>query len=79
MNHRKATGLDRIRCELLKMAASIVAPSLTGIFEKSIHTGIFPTDWKLARVTPVFEKGIKSDLNNYRPLSVGHTGGFKNF
>ena len=48
MNHRKATGLDRIPCELLKMVASIVAPSLTGIFEKSIHTGIFPTDWKLA-------------------------------
>ena len=70
MNDKKAAGLDRIPCKLLKMAASIVAPSLTGIFEKSIHTGIFPTEWKLARVTPVFKKGIKSDLNNYRPISV---------
>ena len=70
MNDKKATGLDRIPCKLLKMAANIVASSLTGIFEKSIHTGIFPTEWKLARVTPVFKKGIKSDLNNYRPISV---------
>ena len=43
------------------MAANIVAPSLTQIFTKSISTGIFPTEWKLARVTPIFKKGKKDD------------------
>ena len=52
------------------MAASIVAPSLTDIFMKSILTGIYPTEWQLARVTPIFKKGSKSDINNYRPISV---------
>ena len=70
IDEKKATGLDMIPSQLLKMAASIVTPSLTAIFTKSIITGIYPTEWKMARVTPVFKKGEKSDLNNYRPISV---------
>ena len=70
IDEKKATGLDMIRSKLLKMAASIFTPSLTAIFTKSIITGIYPTEWKMARVTPVFKKGEKSDLNNYRPISV---------
>ena len=70
IDEKKATGLDMIPRKLLKMAASIVAPSLTAIFTKSIITGVYPTEWKMARVTPVFKKGVKSNLNNYRPISV---------
>ena len=33
-------------------------------------SGIFPDDWKCARVTPLFKQGESSDLNNYRPISV---------
>ena len=44
----KATGLDKIPNRLLKIAADVVAPSLTGIFNQSLVTGIFPSDWKMA-------------------------------
>ena len=59
-----------IPSKLLKMAANIVASSLTSIFSKSILTGIYPNDWKMTKVTPLFKKGIKSYPNNYRPISV---------
>ena len=67
INERKAAGLDKIPCKLLKIAAVIVALSLT---HEIISTGIFSTDWKLANVTPIFKKGKKDEMNNYRPISV---------
>ena len=66
----EATGLDKIPNSLLKIAADVVALSLTGIFNQSLVTGIFPSDWKMAKVSPIFKNGFKSDLNNYRPISV---------
>ena len=33
-------------------------------------TRIFPSDWKLGKVSPIFKNGSKSDLNDYPPISV---------
>ena len=54
----KANGLDGKSCRLLKEAAPIVAPSLTHLIILST-TGIFPDEWKLARVSPVYKEGGK--------------------
>ena len=70
LNGRKAAGLDKIPCKLLKVAADIIAPSLTKIYQRSILSGIFPLEWKLARVTPVFKKGKLNNPCNYCPISV---------
>ena len=29
-----------------------------------------PEDWRISNVTPVFKKGKKKDLGNYRPVSL---------
>ena len=60
--HKKATGLDKIPCKLLKLSSSIVGPSLAHIFKSSIDAEIFPNEWKIAKVTPMFKKGSKREL-----------------
>ena len=31
---------------------------------------MFPTAWKIARVTPLFKSGDRTDINNFRPISI---------
>ena len=67
--HKKeATELDRIPCKLLKLSSSIVEPSLAYIFKSCIDAEIFPNEWKIAKVTPLFKKGSKHELGNYRSV-----------
>ena len=66
----KATGLDKIPTRFLKDCLDLITASLCSIFNRSITSGIFPEEWKCAKVTPLFKNGQRSDLNNYRPISV---------
>ena len=36
----------------------------------SYNTGYTPKEWKLANVVPVYKKGSKSNVDNYRPISL---------
>ena len=40
------------------------------IFNASLETGIFPDMWKLVYITQIYKSSQKSDLSNYRPISV---------
>ena len=70
LSPNKATGLDTISCRLLKEAAPIIASSLVSIINKSIDTGIFPLNWKIAKVFPLFKANDRTNPQNYRPISV---------
>ena len=61
INPNKATGPDNIPNKVLKMAAEILSPSLSAIFNRSLSMGIYPDDWKMARVLPIFKSGDKDD------------------
>jgi hypothetical protein len=66
----KAMGLDEISAKLLKCAASVISDSLCNLFNCSIATGVFPDDWKIAKVKPLHKGDPKDILNNYRQISV---------
>ena len=67
---KKAIGLDNIPNRLLKLAADSSAPSLTFIFNLSISSGIFPDEWKIAKILPMYKSGPRNVLENYRPISI---------
>ncbi len=56
----KATGIDKISCKIIKIAAPAISDSLTLIFNQAIMLSSFPDEWKMAKVVP----------RNYRPISV---------
>jgi hypothetical protein len=44
---------------------------LDKLFNECIKSNLFPNEWKCAIVTPLYKnKGDRSDLNNYRGISV---------
>ena len=45
-------------------------PSLTHIINLSIRCGYFPDRWKISKVLALYKEDIKSDPNNYRPISI---------
>ncbi len=66
----KAIGLDGISGRLLKHAGSAICTSLTYIMNQSLSQAKFPTDWKQAKVIPIFKSGSPNETNNYRPISI---------
>ena len=61
---------DKIPMKLVKDAAGILCKPLADIFHSSLENGVFPNLWKVARVTAAFKNGLKTDLNNYRPIPI---------
>ena len=56
LGKRKAAGLDSVPARLLRKCADLISGSLAMIFNQSIDTGIFPAEWKGARITPLLRK-----------------------
>jgi hypothetical protein len=66
-----STGPDDIPAFLIRKLANHISPNVTTLFNYSLLNGIYPGEWKKANVIPIYKrKGSKSDVENYRPISV---------
>ena len=55
--------------KMLKLSKDVIANSLSDIFNACIDASVFPSDFKMARVAPIFKSDDREGLNNYRPIS----------
>ena len=70
MSNKTSTDCYNINMETVKKSIDVIVKPLTNIFNKSFNTGVFPYSMKTAKVVPIFKSGNKSDLTNYRPISL---------
>ena len=70
MSTNKATGPDKIPAKLVTISAPFISKHLTIISNQSLSQGTFPIRLEISKVTPIYKKGPKHDMNNYRPISV---------
>ena len=61
---------DGLSTELIKSIKDQVLEPFTIIINQVIKKNKFPNALKIARVTAVFKKGDKHQLDNYRPISI---------
>jgi len=66
----KSVGPDEMCPRVLKGLADKVAKPLSMVSERLWCSGEVPTDWRRGNITPIFTKGKKEDLGNYRPVSL---------
>ena len=67
---KTSCGLDGISSEVIKMCKEEMAGPLTIIVNRSICSGVFPADYKVAKVCPILKKGDPLQTKNYRPVAL---------
>ena len=70
MDSSKANGPDEISIKLLQMTNPVISGSLAKLFNNSFTQGKVASKWKQANVTPVYKKGDRQIITNYRPISL---------
>ena len=63
-------GYDEVPSKLLKSCSYFISSPLNYICNRTLFTGVFPDRLKYATIRPLFKKGNKDDINNYRPISI---------
>ena len=66
----KASQQSNIPTKILKPNSDYFAEFFYENINHSISKSIFPSDLKLAGVTPVYKKKSKNSKDNYRPVSI---------
>lgn len=65
-----AKGHDGISMEMIRLTLKTTLPIIAHMVNSSIEHGIFPEDWKIAKVRPIPKSNKTEDLKDLRPISI---------
>lgn len=72
INSLKLRSTSDINILTIKTAAEVMnfTEALSEVINTSFAEGIFPEQLKVAKVIPIYKGGSKTDVSNYRPISL---------
>ncbi|MCG7877024.1 MAG: reverse transcriptase family protein, partial [Candidatus Thiodiazotropha endolucinida] len=65
-----SAGPDLLLNEFLKNGSNVMLNYLFNLFNKIFEIGYFPENWAEGFIIPVFKKGDKNDVSNYRGITL---------
>jgi len=68
--NKYSSGWDNIPMAVIKAVGTSIAAPFSYICNLSFTTGIFPSDMKTAKVTPIYKADARDEFSNYRPISL---------
>ena len=66
----RSMGPEELHAQVLRELVGVTAEPLSAIYQRSWLSGEVPENWRLADVTPIYNKGHKEDPRNYRAVSL---------
>ena len=73
LKNTTACGVDQIPISVIKSVSKSISSPLASLINHSVANGIFPDRLKVAKVIPIYKSGDKSQISNYRPISLLNT------
>ena len=70
LDSKKASGPNSIDTNILHLLIEEICNPLCKIFNLSFSTGQHPDIFKIAKTIPIFKKGSRLMVSNYRPISL---------
>ena len=65
-----SAGVDGMNLRTLKSVLVYLLPVLVYLINISMEKGMFPSALKIAKVVPLHKGGVKTDISNWRPISI---------